>query len=273
MRVSGGWLARLELEFTAGRHKTLMLPQRRTGPLLVQRPFYPEQNCCHAYLLHPPGGVVGGDHLDLQISLGQHAHALLTTPGATKFYQSAGDFAHYEQRFAVDPAATLEFLPHENIYFPGARVQMLSSIDLQSDSVTMFWEKHCFGRPVINESFDSGQVISRLEVSIDKTLALTETQRIDADEIGRRSGLRGFPVMGTFLMHGPGVDGDLQRQLVDLSPRQGYGAITRPLESLLVLRYLGESTADMNRYFVNAWLQARPLLTGKPAVQPRIWAT
>ncbi len=270
---SGGWIANLQLDFVSGQHRTLMMPRQRLGPLLVQRPFYPEQKTCHAYLLHPPGGVVGGDELELQIQVESAAHALLTTPGATKFYQSAGETALYDQRFVVEAGGRLEFLPHENIYFPGANVAMHSRIDLQSSSITMLWEKHCFGRPVIGESFASGRVITQLEVVVDGRLVLTETQRIDMAEVTSASGLRGYPVMGTFLLYGSAVDDELRQGITELSVQQGYGAVTSPLDDLLVIRYLGDSTADMNRYFVGAWQLARPQLTGKAGQQPRIWAT
>ena len=268
-----GWLASLQLEFAAGKQKTLMLPQQRIGPLLVQRPFYPEGDCCHAYLIHPPGGVVGGDQLRLKIDCAEAAHALLTTPGATKFYQSAGQIAEFEQTLQVGNRGMLEYLPHENIFFPGARVALTTRIDLQPSAITMAWEKYCFGRPVIAECFDSGHLLSRLQVYLQGKLLLTETQRIDSEEIARSSGLRGYPVMGTFLMYGEAANEDLQQLLLDLPVQQGVAAITRPCESLLVLRYLGGSTADMHRYFTAAWLKARPVLTGKPAVEPRIWAT
>lgn len=271
--VSDGWIANLQLEFCAGKQKTLMLPQKRSGPLLVQRPFYPEPNCCHAYLLHPPGGVVGGDQLNLQIHNQSAAQALLTAPGATKFYQSAGQTATFHQLLQVDEAAMLEYLPHENIFFPGARVELTTRIDLHPSAVTMAWEKYCFGRPVIGEAFDSGQLISRLQLSVQGDLLLVETQRIDHDEINRASGLRGLPVMGTFVLYGEAADENLQQQLVDIAVQQGWGAVTRPCQSLLVVRYLGASTADMNRFFTAVWLRARPVLTGKPAVKPRIWAT
>ncbi len=270
---SEGWVAKLQLEFIAGQHRTQMIPRQRVGPLLVQRPFYPEQETCHAYLIHPPGGVVGGDELDLQITAQPAAHALLTTPGATKFYQSAGQTALYSQRFTVGEKTRFEFLPHENIYFPGANVAMRSSIDLRSSSITMLWEKHCFGRPVIGETFSSGQVTAQLDVAIDDELVLTETQRINATEVSCASGLRGYPVMGTFLLYAADLNENLQPGIAELSVQQGYAAVTSPLADLMVIRYLGNSTADMNRYFVSVWQMARPLLTGKSGLPPRIWAT
>jgi hypothetical protein len=93
-RQSPGWQASLELGLSPWHGRTALTYRRQRGPLSVQRPFYPEGDVCHLYLLHPPGGVVGGDGLEIQVNLEADARALVTTPGATKFYRSAGDRAH-----------------------------------------------------------------------------------------------------------------------------------------------------------------------------------
>ena len=59
--TGSGWLAELDLEFVQKRERTILANKKTRGPLTVQRPFYPESDVCHVYLLHPPGGVVGGD--------------------------------------------------------------------------------------------------------------------------------------------------------------------------------------------------------------------
>ena len=78
------WQARLELGFRATAGRTVLAHRRHVGPLVVQRPFYPEGGICHVYLLHPPGGVVGGDTLELQVQADADSHALITTPAATR---------------------------------------------------------------------------------------------------------------------------------------------------------------------------------------------
>lgn len=112
-----GWLAEIALRYEVKRGVTRLTEKRHIGPLMVQRPFYPEQGIAHTYLLHPPGGVVGGDNLLINIDVQSQAHALLTTPGATKFYRSAGGVAHQIQTLKVAPNGFLEWLPQENIFF------------------------------------------------------------------------------------------------------------------------------------------------------------
>ena len=113
-----GWRADLRLGYVKQQQRTVLKHRQQLGPLTVQRPFYPEGETCHTYLLHPPGGVVGGDELQLQVTCHEQAHALLTTPGAAKFYRSAGATAQVSQHFTVAADGLLEWLPQENIYFP-----------------------------------------------------------------------------------------------------------------------------------------------------------
>ena len=109
--------------------KSVVAKSSQNGPLTLQNPFYPEDDgICHIYLLHPPGGVVGGDVLDLNVSLAQQGSLLLTTPGATKFYRSAGPRALQNQNFIVGANTSLEWLPQETIYFPNANAGLTTTI-------------------------------------------------------------------------------------------------------------------------------------------------
>ncbi len=270
---STGWHARLELQLRRLSGRTRLIPRKRLGPLSVQRPFYPEQGCCHVYLLHPPGGVVGGDLLELEITAESGSHGLVTAPGATKFYRSAGDTARFEQRLRLESGAVLEFLPHENIYFPGARLRQRSRIEVEQGARLLWWEKHCFGRPSIGEGFDEGRVDTTIDLVRDGQLIFTDRQRIDADEIARASGLRGEPVMGSLLLLAPGIDGSLIDACRGLAFKRGIGSISQLEDDLLVARWLGKDTAAMNRWFVALWQRLRPAVLGVEVCAPRIWNT
>ena len=125
-----GWEASLELGFERRAERTVLAQRRQRGPLAVQRTFHPEGDTCHLYLLHPPGGVAGGDRLVIDTRLKPGARALVTTPGATKFYNSIGPEASQLQRFSIDEGC-LEWLPQENIFFPDAAVDEWMWLHLQ----------------------------------------------------------------------------------------------------------------------------------------------
>lgn len=271
--LSSNWQAYLSLKLQRAAHKTLLVPQKRQGPLSVQRPFYPESECCHVYLLHPPGGVVGGDQLHLEVHAEQDSSALLTAPGATKFYTSASDTARFKQSLYLESGASLEFLPHENIYFPGARVEALTQVTVQPGARLIFWEKQCYGRPANQEAFLQGFVRSRIEFSDSNGLLFADTQRVDHNVINSASGMRGFPVIGSCLIYDEQLCPDQEQQIREIKPVHGIAAVTRVQPALLVVRFIGSSTLALQRYFIALWQKLRPQILQRPAEVPRIWNT
>lgn len=267
-----GWQATLKLGFKNSGVKTVLAERYRRGPLAVQRALYPEGDVCHVYLLHPPGGVVGGDRLDISVDLQQGAHALLTTPGATKFYRSAGESALQTQVFNVAENATLEWLPQENIFFPGALLQSRLQLNLAGNAKAAVWEIQCLGRPVNNEAFDQGYLDSHWLVYRDGKAVLIERLRLDKAIQARLSQLQGHAVSGTFLL--TNID---KEQLDELRSHQLSGAeeclAMTLLDDILLVRYMGDSTENARRYFAAIWSQVREKSFTKTALVPRIWNT
>lgn len=267
-----GWHARLELGFQKKPLRTVLNKRRREGPLAVQRAFYPENGICHVYLLHPPGGVVGGDRLDINLELKQGSHALLTTPGATKFYLSAGETAIQQQVFNVADNAVLEWLPQENIFFPGAIVKNSLRLNLQGSARAAVWEIQCLGRPVINEIFDTGSLDSHWQVYRDNKPLLIERLRVDKDKLDVLSQLDSCPVAGTFIVSN--ADNGVIESLRDQAYSDNNGTLAMTLiEDLLIIRYLGNSTEQARRWFAEIWSKARMPCLQTKAVVPRIWNT
>ncbi|CAN0465315.1 unnamed protein product, partial [Phaeothamnion confervicola] len=146
------WRAELDLEFALRGARTRLTAQRHCGPLLVQRPFHPEAgDVCHAYLIHPPAGIVGGDELHLSVQVHSHAQVLLTTPAATRFYRSSALVSQLKQQFVVADHASLEWLPQENLLFDSARARIATSVHLAPHARFIGWEILCLGRPACGE--------------------------------------------------------------------------------------------------------------------------
>ena len=267
-----GWQASLSLGFRLDGERTVLAHRQRHGPLAVQRPFYPEGGACHVYLLHPPGGVVGGDRLQIDLDCPRDTQALLTTPGATKFYRSSGAGAVQRQRLCVAEGAGLEWLPQENILFPGADVRLDTRVDLTADARLALWEIHCLGRPSNDEGFDAGRFDGRLSVYRDGAPLLLERLRFCGQGRHRRSQLAGHPVMGTLLLSPAGtVERAVARDQLP-EPDGDHTGVTL-IDDLLVVRYLGASTERARRLFFAIWSMLRQTSLGRPPSAPRIWAT
>ena len=273
-----GWQAKLHMQLapsiTPHGRKTVMTGLHHFGPLRVQRPFYPEADTAHIYLLHPPGGVVGGDGLDIDIHAQRQAHGLFTTPGATKFYRSAGDSAHVRQHLSVAAGGTLEWFPQENIFFPGARVDMETRIDLHGDGRFMGWEISCLGRPVNSEIFQQGEINARLRIHRDGKALLIERLKVDQPKhLNAASGLRNYPMQGLFIATGAN-DALLEQareQLSGIDHDLPCGLTL--LDDVLVMRVLGTRCEKIQALMIPVWQQLRQEILKKPAGMPRIWNT
>lgn len=275
-----GWEARLRLKFALRAERTRVVERQRFGPLALQRPFYPEGDICHAYLLHPPGGIVGGDSLDVELQLDREARALVTTPGATKFYRSDGRLARQTQTLRVQEGALLEWLPQENIFFPGAQARLETQIELAAGARFIGWEMQCLGRPVIGEAFDGGELNARTRVRVAGQLRLIDQLHTRGrDLLDAAVGLRGYPMQASLVVVEGSGNGEAQEQLLAQiravldTDTNGLEAGATALEELVVVRILGTRTEAILRLLRALWQRIRPLVAGRDAVPPRIWAT
>ena len=276
VKGNNGWRACLALEYAAIGGRSLLLRQERQGPLFVQKPFYPEgPETCHTYIVHPPGGVVGGDQLGLDTTLGTGSRVLITTPAATKFYRSAGPEAAQVSSLAVGADAVLEWLPQETIVYNGARARMQTIVRLAPGGRFIGWEMICLGLPACAQPFSVGEVDQRFEIWQDDRPLLIDTLRIGTRDpiLEAPWGMAGHPVSGTLAatIEEPRVI-DTLRQEVTTRPSDGLFAVTR-VSGLILCRFLGDDVYTGLKLFSRAWEVLRPAVRGSDACAPRIWAT
>jgi urease accessory protein len=269
--MRAGWEASLHLEFAASGERTLLARRSSVGPLVVQRPFYPEGGVCHIYIVHPPGGVVGGDKLHLQVRAAPASHALITTPAATKFYRSDGRIASQHQEILAD-AATVEWLPQETILFPNAHARVTTCVRLSKGARFIGWEITCYGRPASGLGFAEGLAMQDVELWVDGAPVLLEHLRLAgrSEAMDAQCGLAGRPVLGTLLAY-PAEDAMLQAARAVTVPNV-ISACTR-VDGALVCRAAGAQADAVRALFAQVWGVIRPMVTGREAVPPRIWAT
>jgi urease accessory protein len=272
--AAAGWQAELRLRFgnrEPADTRTRLLHRSHRGPLLIQRPFYPEGDPCHVYVVHPPGGVVGGDQLRVDAQVEAGAHALITTPAATKFYRSAQRASSQLQELRA-AGATLEWLPQENIFYPGAETHTATRVHLDAGSRFIGWEIACLGLPARGESFDTGSLRLDLELWSDASPIFIDRLRLAGHSPARSAawGLGGFEAVGTLLAT-PAAAADIDAVRVLLAERAS-AAVTL-VDGVLVLRALDTQGEPLRKLFITAWQLLRPRLLGRDAVPPRIWAT
>ena len=270
-----GWRARLALGFERRGRRTVLADRRHDGPLVVQKSLHPEgEAVCHAIVVHPPAGIAGGDDLAIDVRTGAGAHALLTTPGAGKWYRSSGAWAR--QRVAIDaqPGSCVEWLPQETILFDASRADIGLEIRLEGDARAIAWDILCLGRTGSGESYAAGHARLATRLLRDGRLLWQERGRLEpgSPAIAAAAGLGGRSVVGTMIASGAALADEALSACRAIVPREGEAAVTR-LPGLLVARYRGDESECAREYFAAIWRLVRPAVAGREAAMPRIWGT
>jgi urease accessory protein len=271
------WEARLQLGVTYKNEKTVLSKRRHDGPLTLQRPFYPEEDgTCHLYILHPPGGIVGGDTLNIELTCNEKTSTLITTPGASKFYQSNGFTAHQSNSLVVKKGACLEWLPQETILFDSARVDSTTKIELGKQASFIGWEIVSFGRPACKEEFTTGLFKQSFEIwQDDEPLLLDKVTIQDRAEVFTSLwGLQAQPVMGLMTVVNDDSDSLLEAKSIIHNMIDDVSRLSVTLMgSVLVCRCLDANSMAIRDSFIDIWKAIRMLSINKAPCEPRIWAT
>ena len=266
------WHAELELAYARFGDSTRPVQRRHLGPLRVQKHLYAEgPQVCQHIIVHPPGGIAGGDRLNISASVGRDAWAQITSPGAAKWYRAAGP-AYQQLKLQVAAGATLEWLPQETIVFSAAQAELSTAIDLEGDARLFYWDVVALGRPASGERFDLGHFQAQLDIRRDGQLLWHERQRIVGADglLDSPIGLDGQPVFATLLVTGE-IDSDLLERCRSL-PHAVRGDLTQ-LPGLLIARCLASEALLARGWLIDVWRMLRPVLLGREAVPPRIWNT
>ena len=275
-----GWHAELTLGFSERDGRTTLSRREHSGPLRVQRPFYPEPQVCHVYILHPPGGIVGGDTLQIKVLAGGRAQVLLTTPAANKFYRSKiGTAARLHQSLTVEAGASLEWFPQEAIVFDGACVASTTRVEVAQGGHFMGWEITCLGRRAAQETYMRGEYRQHFEIWREGRPLWIERACVmgGGAVLNAAWGLAGFSVTGSFvcITKNSGAVQAIRDAVAQVSPSQNdddFFSVTQ-LDEVLICRYLGHSAERARHYFIRAWEVLRPLVLERTACAPRIWVT
>lgn len=278
--ADAGWLARLELGYGRQGQRTVPVHRRHVGPLRVQKHFEPEPGLCEHILVHPPGGIAGGDRLDIAITVGLDAHVRLTTPGATKWYRGAGLRAEQTITATVASGASLELLPHEHVVFDEADASSSLAIELAAGARFIGWDLVALGRRAGDIPFVSGAWRSALSLTLDGRKVFDDRLVLAAASPLRASpiGLSGYDAMGTALFVGivSEIETTIDTLRADTLAHPVFSGIRTGLTQLpgvLVARALAPTTEPIFRWFTSLWSTLVPTIHGRPARPPRIWST
>lgn len=273
------WHAQLNLNYRLEAGRTVAR-HHHTGPLRILQSLYPEGDAiCHNVLVHPPGGLVGGDTLDIQVHAATGAHGLITTPGATRFYRSEGALALQRTRLTLEPESRLEWFPLEAICYSGCNAENHLTLDLKPGAELMGWDITALGLPHAQQPFVQGQLQQHIEVPgvwMERGKVASQDTRL----MNSPAGMAGQRCMGSmFFVTGTPLSRARRQQVLD-SAREALAqhelvstaGVTSPNPRVVVVRLLApviEPAMDLMRTLRTTW---RRELWSLNSANPRIWS-
>ncbi|MCP1119477.1 urease accessory protein UreD [Robbsia andropogonis] len=292
-----GWQARLTMRFATRATRatpenvapsapaSYMAYCRHTGPLRIQKTLFPEgPRICHALIVHPPAGIAGGDTLRIGAELSPNSHAVLSTPGATKWYKANGRRASQHVTLRVETGARLDWLPQNNIVFDNARADMSVEVEVDADASVIGWDATLLGRQASGETWCDADIRAGVRLRRpDGTLLWAEQAVLSSDDPIRLAaqGLDGWSSFGTLWAVAPSARGatlhthpaleDLRATLpFDDNLRAGVTCLPN---GVVLIRVTARRMEALQQLLTTCWTALRPMIHNVPARPLRIWRT
>ncbi len=274
-----GWRGHLALDYRDAGGRSIVR-DRHDGPLRVLRSLHPEGAVCHSVLVHPPGGIVGGDQLSIAIGLEPGAHALVTTPGATRFYRSSGATAEQSTRIVAAAGSRIEWLPLETIAYSGCEATNRTSCHLEPGAEMIGWDLTALGLPASDLPFVAGRFSQSIELP-GRWLDRATTRADDARLLDSPLGWNGRRVLATmWFAAGAALAEPRRDQLLAAAREASRGhdlaastGATSPQDGIVVVRALADRVEPAMDLMVRTWRAWRPVAWGLAACVPRVWST
>ena len=278
------WYACLELGFRyqAAQQRTTLAHRKHSGPVRVQKMLWPEKSgVCHAIIVHPPAGIAGGDHLTFDMQVDANAHALVTTPGAGKWYKTNGKSAFQHIHIRLKDNAIFEWLPQETMLFNGAHAHSETSIHLDKAASFIGWDMLVIGRQACAEQFTNGQYRNHFKLLREDKLLVADSLNFVGNDRWLSSclGMNGQAVMGNFWAVAP----EKYRATVyleeyvavirELITRMKINVTLTVLGDVICARFLGDDVRQCHDAFAAIRARLRRYWFDLDEEFPRIWRT
>lgn len=295
-----GWQATLDLDYRVEPFQDgwrSVARHRHEGPLRVLASLYPESPVvCHQVLVHAPGGMVGGDSVRLNLNLDANSHALITTPGATRFYRSAGEVASQTVVARLEPGARLEWLPLETLAYNACVAENHLRFALAPGAEMLGWDVLGLGLPASHQPFVRGSMLQSIDMPgiwLERGLMAAEDDAL----LDGPQGLAGRRVLASFwFAAGTAIERERRDSLLEaaravidarapkhdheadtgFAPSTSSGVLagsTSPQANVVVLRALGHRVEPVMGVLQQVWRAWRHTAWSLPACPPRVWGT
>lgn len=172
--------------------RTALTHQAFSAPFHISKPYWdPDAATLVLQVVNPTAGILAGDVLSSEVSVGPGASLLLTTPSACRVFTMQRDSARSEQRFVVEEAAWLEVWPEPIVPHRGSAFHQATRLCVRRRGATLYADLLSVGRAAYGEAWAWNRLRLELEVEVDGELTLCERFRDTGEQLRALARLAG----------------------------------------------------------------------------------
>lgn len=259
--------AEIALSNRAGRVRLDRLAQQGSGKAFLPRTHgaMPE-----VVFLNTSGGLTGGDHLTLGLSLGAETSASATTQTAERAYRSTGATpARVEVALSVGAGGVLHWIPQETILFEDSNLHRSTTADLCGPKAALLMlETVVLGRHAMGETPARARLRDCRMIRRDGRPVWAETLHLDAGTLALANApavLGGARALAVLALVAPGAE-DAAQALRPVLDEPDVEAAASGFDGKCLVRLLARDGMPLRRQVLRALAVLR-----RGAPMPRVW--
>jgi urease accessory protein len=273
-----GRVGKLALEYVRKGDRTVFGRTSCRTPWHLLPPIYlDDSSSAYTLLVNPSGGLVGGDHLSIDLSVGEKAHALISTPSANRVYRSLSKDSVQMVNLTVGPEGILEWVPEHTIPFAGSRFRQTIDVTLSEGATLMLWDAVASGRIAHGERWKFTTFENQICITTASEASVKEHYVLSpGDKQGGIGLAEEWDYVGSLFVIGDAVDttiwASLETALADvLEERSGQvlGGVSQPAVPGLVVKLLAHSAPALTAVLNDLWKVVRWALWKLPPARLR----
>jgi len=275
---SVGRAGTLRLEYEQREGRTIVARSHCTTPWHLLPPIYlDETGAAYTLLVNPSGGLVGGDHLSIEMDVHDGAHVIISTPSANRVYRSQGERSEQEIKLTVGPGAVLEWFPEHTIPFAESRFRQKLHATLAPGATILLWDALASGRMANGERWAFADLENDIRITTASGGLLTERYLLDQKSgLGRVGLAEEWNYVASLYVINDAMSSEVWSRLesraaaiVDERPGLVLGGVSTPAVPGLAIKLLAKTAPDLTYMLESVWAAVRDTLWNLPPVALR----
>ena len=262
-----GRVGTIALEYIRRGERTVFGRTNAQTPWHLLPPIYLDgSGSAYTLLVNPSGGLVGGDHLSIDVSVGPNARVLISTPSANRVYRSLSQEAVQDVSIKVAQGGILEWMPEHTIPFAGSRFRQEIDVQLGRGATLVLWDAVASGRIAHGERWRFASLHNHIQITMPSQATVRERYALASSGTKGGVGLAdAWDYVGSLFIVGDAVPADrwssLESALANILDKYDdgtvLGGVSQPSVPGVVVKLVARSAPVLTHVVMELWAAVR----------------